>query len=177
MLNELEQKILDAYEDGSDLGYIIECLNTTHSRVKEVLLAFKEANRTKKTYSNELKKVIAERDKNGIARRQIALELEINVNTVKKACEAFGQSYKDRASSENEFTRIDLEEFDMTVCPTCKSKKVNKVDDNTIYCMKCGSEHEFFEIFEDAEDDDGNKIKIFKEAYAMKLNWEYLEDK
>jgi Zn finger protein HypA/HybF involved in hydrogenase expression len=157
MLNELEQKILDAYQDGSDVGYIIECLNTTHSKVKEVLLAYKDANRYKRTFTDEFKRMIAERDINGVARRQIALELEINVNTVKKACEQFGQAFKEKATSENEYTRIDGE-FGLDTCPSCGSNSVNIVEDNTTYCKKCGNEH------------------IIKEDHALKINWEYLDE-
>jgi hypothetical protein len=156
LFNEQERKILDAYQDGSDIGYIIESFNITHSTVKQVLLSFKDANRHKRTFTDEFKKVIAERDKNGIARRQISLELEININTVKKACELFGQSFKDKASSENEYTRIDGE-FDLKSCPSCKSKNVNVIDENCVYCKKCGNEH------------------IIKIDHALKINWEYLD--
>jgi transposase-like protein len=157
MLNDLEQKILKAYQDGSDVGYIIECFNTTHKKVKEVLIAYKDANRYKRTFTDEFKKVVAERDINGVARRQIAQELEINVNTVKKACEQFGQAFKEKATSENEYTRIDGE-FTMFKCPSCRSSKVNEVEDKTIYCKNCGNEH------------------IINEDHALKINWEYLDE-
>jgi predicted RNA-binding Zn-ribbon protein involved in translation (DUF1610 family) len=156
MFNELELKVLEAYQEGSDLGYIVECFNITHSRVKQILTAFKDANRVKRTFTDDFKKVIAERDINGVPRRQIALELEINVNTVKKACGKFGQALKDRASSENEYTRIEGE-FDLKTCPSCGSSNVNIVEDNTTYCKKCGNEH------------------IINEDHALKLNWEYLD--
>lgn len=156
MFNELELKVLEAYQEGSDLGYIVECFNITYSRVKQILIAFKDANREKRTFTDDFKRVIAERDINGVSRRQIAMELEINVNTVKKACAKFGQALKDRASSENEYTRIEGK-FDMNTCPSCGSNDVNEVEENTTYCKKCGSEH------------------IHKEDHALKLNWEYLD--
>jgi len=155
--NELEQRVLNAYQDGSDIGYIIESFNITHEKVKEILLSYRDSNRYKRTFTDEFKMMIAERDINGISRRQISLELEINVGTVKKACELFGQALKDRASSENEYTRIDRA-YDTSTCPTCNSKDVNEVDLNTYYCKKCGDEH------------------IHLIDHVLKLNWEYLDD-
>ena len=156
MYSELERKVLDAYQEGSDLGYIVESFNISYKQVKQILIAFRDSNREKRTFTDELKKVIAERDINGVARRQIANELEININTVKKACAKFGQALKDRASSENEYTRIEGK-FDMKTCPSCGSNDVNKVEDNTTYCKKCGNEH------------------IHNEDHALRLNWEYLD--
>ena len=155
-MNELESKVIEMYREGNKLEYIIESLNITYKKVKQILINFKESNRHKRTFTDEFKKIIAERDMNGISRRQISLELEINANTIKKACEKFGQTFKERASSDNEFTRIDGE-FDMSECVSCKSKNVNEVDDNTIYCMDCGSEF------------------VFKKGYVLKVNWEYLD--
>lgn len=157
MSSNLERKVLDAYQDGSSMNYIVECFNVSHEKVKEILISFRENNRFKRTFTDEFKKVIAERDINGIPRRQISLELEINISTVKKACEKFGQSLKDRAISDNLYTRINVE-FDMSTCPSCSSKNVNKVEDNTTFCKKCGNEH------------------IHMIDHALKLNWEYLDD-
>lgn len=156
-MSDLELKVLNAYQDGSDMGYIMECFNISHEKVKEILLSYRESNRHKRTFTDDFKRLIAERDINGISRRQISLELEINVSTVKKACEKFGQSLKDRATSDNLYTRIDRE-FDMSTCPSCGSKDVNEVDESTTFCKKCGNEH------------------IHKSDYALKLNWEYLDD-
>lgn len=155
-LNELEQKVIDAYRDGSEIGYIIESFNISHKRVKSILLNLKESSRHKRTFTDDFKKIIAERDMNGISRRQISLELEINANTVKRACEAFGQSLKGRATSNNEYTKID-NVSDMSKCLSCGSKDFNEVDLNTYYCMKCGNEF------------------IFKGDHALKVNWEYLD--
>lgn len=156
MSKEIEDKILSSYRDGTDMGYIVEKLNVTYKLIKTTLLSHKENSRFKKSFTDEFKKMIAERDMNGISRRQIAQELEINANTVKKACEEFGQSNKERASSDSEYTKI-KGKFPLTVCPSCKSDKVNVVDDDTTYCMGCGSEH------------------IHKKTYALKVNWEYVE--
>lgn len=155
-MSELEDRVIEMYRDGNKIECIIESLNITHKRVKQILIGLKESSRYKRTFTDEFKKIIAERDMNGISRRQISLELEINANTVKKACEKFSQTFKRRASSDNEFTRINGE-FSLSECPLCKSKDVNEVDNNTIYCMSCGDEF------------------IIKKDHALKVNWEYIE--
>jgi hypothetical protein len=154
--NEQEQKILKSYQDGTDLGYMVEKLNIPYKVIEKFLIEYKDKNRLPKSFTEEFKMVIAERDMNGVSRRQISKELGINANTVKKACEEFGQSNKEKASSQNEYTTIEGE-FPLTVCPSCNSNKVNTVDDNTTYCKNCGSEH------------------IHHKTYALKINWEYIE--
>lgn len=164
-MNSLEERIIEAYRDGSELGYIVESFNIPYKRVKSILINLKESSRYKRTFTDEFKTIIAERDANGVSRRQISLELEINANTVKRACEQFGNSLKGRAVSDNEFTRIDGAK-DMTVCPSCKSSKVNEVDVKTIYCMSCGDEF----VFKSEKIDKDNY-----NHYALKVNWEYLD--
>lgn len=153
----MKEEILEAYMDGKELTTITEKFNTTYTNVKNILITYKEDNRNKRTFTDDFKKTIAERDINGVPRSAIASELDINVNTVKKACEKFGQSLKDRATSANEFTRIDGS-FNLGECPSCSSKKVNEVDDDTIYCKDCGNEH------------------IIKDSHVLKVNWEYLPE-
>lgn len=152
----IEERVIEAYRDGSEMGFIVESLNISYKQVKSILINLKESSRYKRTFTDDFKKIIAERDMNGVSRRQISLELEINANTVKKACEAFGQSLKERASSDNEYTKIDGV-TNMSQCPHCKSKSINEVDVNTYYCMDCGDEF------------------IFKGNYALKVNWEYVD--
>lgn len=153
----LEQKVKEAYAEGSPISLIAESFKISQRLTKGILLKYKEDSRYKKTFTDEFRKMIAERDMNGIARRIIAEELELNVNTVRKACEQFGQAIKEKATSDLAFTRIDGE-FDLKVCPSCGSKKNNLVDDKTTYCMSCDSEHEYHE------------------DYVLKVNFEYLEE-
>lgn len=157
MSDELKEKVLEAYQNGSNLGYMVECFNISNEEIKEILINYKENNRVKRTFTDDFKRLIAERDINGVARRQIAEELGINVNTVKKACQQFGQAFKEKSTSEQVYTRIDGE-FWLDSCPSCNSYKVNVVEDNTTYCKDCGCEH------------------IIKEDHALRLNWEYLEE-
>lgn len=152
----LKSKIIEAYRNGNDLKYISKSLNIPHKELSELLINLKESNRHKRTFTDEFKKIIAERDMSGVSRRKISTELKINASTVKKACEQFGQPLKEKVDKDRVYERIDGE-FDMSECPSCSSIKVNEVDDNTIYCKKCGDEH------------------IFKKDHILKINWEYLE--
>lgn len=153
---KLEERIIEAYRDGSDLGYIVESFNISHEKIKSTLINLKENSRYKRTFADEFKKIIAERDMNGVSRRQISLELEINANTVKRACEQFGQARKEKAQPVNEFTKV-TGTFRGDFCPTCKGKNVNEVEDKTIYCFDCGDEHELYE------------------GYALRVNWEHID--
>lgn len=152
-----KEEILEAYSNGIPLGMIIESLNLTHKQVKQVLLKFKEDNRLNRSFTDNFKIIIAERDINGVTRSEIAKELEINAGTVKKACEKFGQSIKDKASSDNVYTRIDGK-FEMSHCPSCGSGKNNIVDENITFCMDCDSEHEYYD------------------DHVLKVNFEYLDE-
>lgn len=152
----LEQKILEAYADGSPIGLIMESFNVSREQITEILDAHLEANRYKRTFTDEFKRMIAERDINGIPRRQIALELKLNVNTIKKACEQFGQALKERATSDNAYITV-IRDFDLSTCPSCESKKVNVVDENTTYCKSCGNE------------------SVHNEDHALILKWEYID--
>lgn len=152
-----KQYILEAYADGSPLGYLAESFGITYEEVEKLLIEYKEESRFKKSFTEDFRRTIAERDMNGVARNAIAKELGINVNTVKKACEAYGQSVKGKATNDNAYTRIDGE-FDMSICPNCNSKRNNLVDDNVTYCLDCDSEYEYYN------------------GYILKINFEYLEE-
>lgn len=153
----IEQKVIDAYSEGSPLSLIAESFKITEQLAKDILLKHKEGSRFKRTFTDEFRRMIAERDMNGVARSTIASELELNVNTIKKACEQFGQAVKEKATSDQAFTKIDGN-FQLDTCPSCGSKRNNLVDDKTTYCVKCGTEHEYYD------------------GYVLKINWEYLEE-
>ena len=158
--NEDNNKVLTAYAEGSPLTLIEESFNVSQRRIIHILHSYREEHREKKSFADDFKKLVAERDINGgkdITRSSIAQELGINPNTVKKFCEEFGQALKERATNDRAFTKIDGD-FTMKACPSCNSKKVNVVDENTIYCKKCGDEHEIHE------------------GYALKVNFEYLDE-
>lgn len=153
----IEQKVLDAYSEGSTISLIVTSFNTTYKNVINIIRNYKESNRHKRTFTDEFKMMIAQRDINGVARSTIAEELEINVNTVKKACEKFGQAIKEKATSDQAYTKIDGK-FTLKKCPSCGSRKNNLVDEKTTYCMKCETEHEYYD------------------GYVLKINYEYIEE-
>lgn len=157
---ELEQRILDAYREGSDLGYIQQCFNLSEEEIRKVLINYKDRNHYKRTFTDDFKKLIAERDLNNVSRRQIISELSVSANTVKQACKQFGQLVKRYASSENEYTIV-KGVHNLDCCPSCKNKRVNNVESiesqETVFCMNCHGE--FFKL-------KGNVYQV---------NWEYVD--
>lgn len=153
----LIDSILESYSDGSTIVAIAEKCNITEDEVIKALLKYKDDNKGGKSFTDEFKKIIALRDVNGVSRSEISKELNINISTVRKSCEKFGQAYKDKAVNDNMYIRIDGD-FSMDRCPNCNSTKNNKVDDNITYCIDCGSEHEYYE------------------GYINRINFEYLEE-
>jgi len=154
-------RILESYSSGDSIQVISEMLGLSEDNVIEELLKYKDESRTKNTFNDEFKKIVAERDINGASRSDIARELNINANTVKKACVKFGQAIKEKPSEESVYTRIDGE-FTLDICPSCGSRKNNLVDEFTTFCMSCDSEHEYYE----GEDGKG---------YVLRINFEYIE--
>jgi hypothetical protein len=152
-----KQMVLEAYADGSPVGLIAESFKVTQVQVLELIRNHKEDSRFKRTFTDEFRRMIAERDMNGVARSAIASELELNVNTVKKACELFGQAIKEKATSDQAFTKISGD-FKLHTCPSCGSKRNNLVDEKTTYCMTCDTEHEYHD------------------GYVFKINYEYIEE-
>ncbi|NUJ17349.1 hypothetical protein FKN04_12240 [Bacillus glycinifermentans] len=153
----LTEKILTAYAEGSPIEFISDSFQIAYNDVLDILRTYKEDSKFKTTFTDEFKKMIAERDINGVPRNIIAKELSINPNTVKKACQQFGQTLKEKAISSKVFTRIEGN-FDINRCPSCSSNRVNLVEENTTYCLACGSEY------------------IHKKDHVLKLNFEYLEE-
>ncbi|PGO60752.1 hypothetical protein CN981_09450 [Priestia megaterium] len=143
----LEQKVLDAYADGSSIEVMSECFNITSYDIIDILQTYKENSRYKKSFTDEFKQIVAQRDSANIPRSQIAKEFGVTVNTVKKACEQFGQALKEKANSDNAYSKVEGVD-NLDICPNCKSKKVNEIDSITeqvntsgIYCMDCGNEY------------------------------------
>lgn len=151
------ENILEDYSDGKAIEMIAEGNGLDIEQILSVLIDYKEASRFKKTFNDDFKKLIAQRDINGVSRSEISRELQISAVTVKKSCTEFGQAVKEKSTSENEYTRMDGE-FELSNCPSCGSAKNNLVDElNTTYCMECNSEHEYYE------------------GYVMKVNFEYID--
>lgn len=152
----MKSEIISEYKMGRSINQIAKKLDIRHEYIEEFLIDLKESNRYRRTFTDDFKKIIAERDSNGVTRKQISVELGINPNTVKKACEQFGQPLKEKVDSHEMYDRVDGE-FSGKECISCNSSKVNEVDENTIYCKNCGDEY------------------IIKSDHALRVIWEYLD--
>lgn len=142
-------KIIKHYTDGKSIGYIASATGLSEEEVLMMLRIFKSDSVEKlgNYYNDEIKKVIAKRDRNNVSRSKIAQELCLSVGFVGNACKKFGDNIKKKAKFPNQYTEIDNVN-DLTKCPSCKSKTVNEIngyidDHNTIgiYCLKCNKEY------------------------------------
>lgn len=104
-----------------------------------------------KRLTEELKKIIANRDQSGVPRNDISAELQVSFKTVKRACERYGMSSKNTNTSSGEdieelFTD-DTEKVKMllsgSICPKC-AKKVRTINNgrnnDSYYCNNCLNE-------------------------------------
>lgn len=156
MCDKNYDKLISLYKDGRSLDYISKKIKLPKGDVESFFKNLKNKHRFKRAYTDDFKIIIAERDiSDGASRRKIASELGISTNTVRRACEDFGQPFKEVVSKNDIYERIDGV-FNKEECISCNSIKVNRVDDNTFYCKRCGSEH------------------IINSDHALKIKWEYL---
>lgn len=164
--------IVEDYSNGVSVTDIASEWSKSTDEVLTILRAYKDSCTVSKTFTDEFKMLIANRDAcESVTRSSISKELAINPNTVKKACEKFGNVLKEKAQSDQEFTRIDGN-FTEDKCVSCASEKVNKVEENTYYCMECGDEHIFKKVYLDILD--GNEPVLIEE-YILKVNYEWLD--
>lgn len=188
----LREKIINAYAEGSNISYIAECFDITPDDVLNELRQFKNDSVFKRTFTDEFKMMIAERDMRKVTRTSISEELQLNVATVKRACEKFGNAIKEIASNDNVYTIVDGV-HNLDTCPTCNNHKVNKIESvsdgiNTdgIYCMECGDEHFLMHKYkeEEVEEKQENgkiekvkkKVAIDDTLYVYRVNFEYYEE-
>lgn len=155
-INTHYEEFVLLYEDGLSIGSISEHFGIKEEEVYDCLEQLKSIHKQGRGFDDDFKKIVAMRDKSEVSRRQLSAELSINIATVKKACEKFGQSVKSKDAFENYYKELD-KHYDLTSCPECNSKKMNEVDDNTYYCFDCGNE--FFN----------------KEDKTYCINWEYID--
>lgn len=180
---KLRGKVINAYAEGSEIKFIAECFNLTEEQVVQELRNFKEESRFKRTFTDEFRIMVAERDMRKISRTKIAEELQINVATVKTACEKFGNALKEVASNDNVYTIVEGVESIKT-CPNCGNKKVNEIETafgnsvvDGIYCMECGDEHFIVHNYEEIKDEDDNVVgQKFISTDVYRVNFEYLEE-
>lgn len=156
----MNSKIIKMYSDGADLKVIAKSFNITTSEVKKHLIAYKLEEKFGNGFTDNFRKVIAERDLNGVARAQIARELSVTPITIRRACKKFGDTIKIKTSNDEQTMKL-FGEYTLEECPECESRKINSVDDNIIYCLSCGNEYDF------------NKYE--KHGYIEKVLWEFID--
>lgn len=149
MVVEALTVIIKHYTDGKSISYISNLLDLTEDEVLAHLRLYKSESVQKlgNSYNDELKKIIAKRDRNEVSRSRIAKELELSSSFVGSACKKFGDNLKKKSKFSNQYTEL-KQPHGMETCPNCKSHKVNEIDDyidnrkvDAIYCMCCGLEH------------------------------------
>jgi hypothetical protein len=154
--SNFQEEMIQGYASGLEIVSIAKRLSVSCEFIEAELLNYCKQQRHKRTFTEQFKKVLAERDMCGVPRTTIAKEMGINANTVKKSCEQFGQEIKVKANNENSFTKIEGV-FPKTQCPECHNTRYNEVNDNTYYCCGCGGEY------------------IHKKDHVLRVNWEYVD--
>jgi ribosomal protein L37AE/L43A len=152
-----EKSIINMYRKGFELEEIIHNNNVTYKQVTLLLLSLKKENKVNRRFNDYFRKIIAERDMNGVDRYKISKELGISNSTVKKSCEKFGRAIGKRINDDKKFIKISDDKPDFDKCPLCRDSKVNILGDNCHYCLKCGEEF------------------VVKKDGLYKINWEYID--
>lgn len=106
-----------------------------------------ETKKTGKRLSEDLKKLIAKRDKSGISRTEILKELNLNFVTVRRACEKYGSAnkYNGRVSYRDIYEVVPFaikHVEDGITCPICRGKaNSTEGSPNIFFCVKCLEEY------------------------------------
>ena len=148
---DIYEKVFSMYSSGFSKESISAHLEGTGLSFDDFMITVisKNTKGNSSRLSEELKKVISNRDKSGVARKTIAKELGINYKTVQRSCEKYGNPNKnmDRVDDEDVLEFV-TDEFnfvgDSLICPKCKNK-TNKIDNgwslNNRYCKNCLEEY------------------------------------
>lgn len=181
------EKIVSSFSDGKPLEHIASKNKITLEAVQAYLMEFKEnSKKNTNAYTQDFKEVVALRIDNGIAKLVVSKELGLSPVTVKKFYDKFSGKNTKRELSEQLYTRIDGEHW-KEICPTCGSKKNNKVEEDTTYCMDCGSEHTYCVEYtspdtEETVDNYAEAVerwgenKVRSTCFVLKLNYEFMEE-
>lgn len=164
------KEIIKYYGDGRSIESITSITGLTRkaviNKIKKYRSVHEKSNKSKKSYGEDLKKIIALRDKNDVPRSQISKELGVSNTFISESCKKYGDELKRKALFPNQYSYIG--DFDFSACPECESKRLNVIDEfidwgtvDARYCMNCGNE--FFKFMNDD-----------KKTY--KLNFEFDEE-
>lgn len=153
--NELEFNYLKTmYASGYGIEnidkYLSESEYTAQDFIDELILREVTVSATKKTgkrLSEDLKKIIAQRDENGISRTDIFKELNLNFVTVRRACEKYGSSnkYNGRISHRDTYEVVPFaikHIEDGITCPICRGRaNSTEGSPDIFFCVKCLEEY------------------------------------
>lgn len=135
---------IDKYLKSSDSQY------TAKDFIDELILREVTVSETKKNgkrLSEGLKKLIAQRDENGITRTEIFKELNLNFVTVRRACEKYGSAnkYSGRVSYRDIYEVVPFAiqyVEDGIKCPICRGRaNSTEGSPDIFYCVKCLEEY------------------------------------
>lgn len=162
MYETKDDMILDLYSQGVSIEDISKESGIAPYLLLESLRKYTKDQKIKGSYSDDILKLIARRDCQGVQRKQIIEELNISRHLLIRAVEKFGLLKTVKPRDTEEFImNIDGE---LTECPFCQSKKLNNIETPFFkrittgkYCVSCGNEMVI----------DRNKL--------YKVNWENID--
>lgn len=130
--------------------YLADSGHTAKDFIDELILreiTVNENKMTGKRLSENLKKLIAQRDSNGISRTEIFKELNLNFVTVRRACEKYGSAnkYNGRVSYRDiyEVVPFTIKHVpDGIICPICRGRaNSTEGSPDIFFCVKCLEEY------------------------------------
>ena len=130
--------------------YLKDSGHTAQDFINELILREVTVSETKKTgkrLSEDLKKLIAQRDGNGISRTEIFKELNLNFVTVRRACEKYGSAnkYNGRVSYRDIYEVVPFaikHVPDGITCPICRGRaNSTEGSPDIFFCVKCLEEY------------------------------------
>ena len=130
--------------------YLADSGHTAQDFINELILREITVSETKKTgkrLSEDLKKLIAQRDGNGISRTEIFKELNLNFVTVRRACEKYGSAnkYNGRVSHRDIYEVVPFaikHVPDGITCPICRGRaNSTEGSPDIFFCVKCLEEY------------------------------------
>ena len=130
--------------------YLADSGHTAKDFIDELILreiTVNENKMTGKRLSENLKKLIAQRDSNGISRTEIFKELNLNFVTVRRACEKYGSAnkYNGRVSYRDIYEVVPFTIKyvpDGIICPICRGRaNSTECSPDIFFCVKCLEEY------------------------------------
>ena len=130
--------------------YLADSGHTAKDFIDELILreiTVNENKMTGKRLSENLKKLIAQRDSNGISRTEIFKELNLNFVTVRRACEKYGSAnkYNGRVSYRDIYEVVPFaikHVSDGIICPICRGRaNSTEGSPDIFFCVKCLEEY------------------------------------